>query len=64
MILEAVTFKSIVPKKPMQSSTNIAHVSYPVPTCTFHVEVPKKMFHVLPKSEGFRDHLNFGEDYK
>eukprot|EP00957_Ditylum_brightwellii_P081326 6186396-Ditylum_brightwellii.AAC.1 len=26
--------------------------------------MPKKVFNVLPKSEGSKDHLNFGEDYK
>eukprot|EP00957_Ditylum_brightwellii_P006321 479676-Ditylum_brightwellii.AAC.1 len=64
MILEAVMFKSTVPKKSARSSISIAHVSFPVPNCTFHVEMPKKVFYVLPKTDGFRDHLNFGEDYK
>eukprot|EP00957_Ditylum_brightwellii_P025921 1960864-Ditylum_brightwellii.AAC.1 len=26
--------------------------------------MPKKMFNVLPKADGSKDHLNFGEDYK
>eukprot|EP00957_Ditylum_brightwellii_P059585 4524072-Ditylum_brightwellii.AAC.2 len=64
MILEAVTLKSTVPKKTTQSSTGITHVSCPVPNCTFHAEIPKKAFHVLPKSDGFKNNLNFGEDYK
>eukprot|EP00957_Ditylum_brightwellii_P124918 9522977-Ditylum_brightwellii.AAC.1 len=48
----------------MQSSTSIAHVSCPVPSCTFHAEMPKKVFNVLPKADGSKDRLNFGEDYK
>eukprot|EP00957_Ditylum_brightwellii_P004328 328450-Ditylum_brightwellii.AAC.1 len=64
MILEAVTFKSTVPKKLTQNSTSIVHVSCPVSNCTFYAEMPKRVFHILPKSDGFRNHLNFGEDYK
>eukprot|EP00957_Ditylum_brightwellii_P152711 11624280-Ditylum_brightwellii.AAC.1 len=26
--------------------------------------MPKKVFNILPKLEGFKDHLNFEEDYK
>eukprot|EP00957_Ditylum_brightwellii_P140395 10697132-Ditylum_brightwellii.AAC.1 len=26
--------------------------------------MPKKVFSILPKVEGSKDHLNFGEDYK
>eukprot|EP00957_Ditylum_brightwellii_P149488 11383989-Ditylum_brightwellii.AAC.1 len=26
--------------------------------------MPKKVFNILPKSEGSKDHLIFGEDYK
>eukprot|EP00957_Ditylum_brightwellii_P065832 4993308-Ditylum_brightwellii.AAC.1 len=28
------------------------------------MEIPKKVFDIMPKSEGSNDHLNFGEDYK
>eukprot|EP00957_Ditylum_brightwellii_P141479 10778039-Ditylum_brightwellii.AAC.1 len=48
----------------MQSSTSIAQLSCPVPNCTFHAEMLKKVFNVLPKSDGSKDHLNFGEDHK
>eukprot|EP00957_Ditylum_brightwellii_P190997 14542783-Ditylum_brightwellii.AAC.1 len=48
----------------MQSSTSIAHVFCPVPSCTFHAEMPKKVFNVLPKADDSKDYLNFGEDYK
>eukprot|EP00957_Ditylum_brightwellii_P140016 10668990-Ditylum_brightwellii.AAC.1 len=48
----------------MQSSTSIAYVSCPVPSCAFDAEMPKKVFIILPKADGSKDHLNFGEDYK
>eukprot|EP00957_Ditylum_brightwellii_P149668 11397473-Ditylum_brightwellii.AAC.1 len=64
MILDAVMLKSTVPKKPTQTSTSSTYVSCPVPNCTFHVEIPKKVFHVLPKMDGLKNNLHFGEDYK
>eukprot|EP00957_Ditylum_brightwellii_P045310 3434771-Ditylum_brightwellii.AAC.1 len=64
IILQAVIFKSTVPPKPKQISTRSLYVSCSVASCRFHLEMPKKVFHVLPKMKGSRDKSNYREDYK
>eukprot|EP00957_Ditylum_brightwellii_P201590 15326315-Ditylum_brightwellii.AAC.1 len=59
---DALTFKHTVIEKLHLPHSNVS-IKCPIPGCKYKTYMQKKLFDVLPKNNGFQNHLDFGQNY-